>query len=54
MSTAVTPPRATLDDLLRVEGKAELVNGQVIELMPTGHRPNRVAFRIARRFLSCP
>ena len=48
MSTTVTPPRATPDDLLRVEGKAELVNGQVIELMPTGHRPNRVAFRIAR------
>jgi Uma2 family endonuclease len=48
MSTAVPVPRATPDDLLRIEGKAELVNGQVIELMPTGHLPNRVAFRIAR------
>ncbi len=49
MSTVVTLHRATLDDLLRVEGKAELVNGQVIELMPTGHRPNVVAGRIFRR-----
>jgi Uma2 family endonuclease len=49
MSTAVTPPRATLDDLLRVEGKAELVNGQVIELIPTGHRPNVVAGRVFRK-----
>lgn len=39
---------ATLDDLYRVEGKAELIAGRIVPLMPTGRRPNRVAFRIAR------
>jgi Uma2 family endonuclease len=39
---------ATLDDLYRVEGKAELIAGRIIPLMPTGRRPNRVAFRICR------
>lgn len=48
MSATISPPRATLDDLRRVDGKAELVNGQVIEIMPSGHLPSRVAFRIAR------
>jgi Uma2 family endonuclease len=39
---------ATLDDLLRVEGKAELINGRIVHQMPVGHRPNRVAGRIFR------
>jgi Uma2 family endonuclease len=45
----VTPSRATLDDLLRVEGKAELIGGRIVNLMPTGHEPNQVAGRIYRR-----
>ncbi|MFO0810802.1 MAG: Uma2 family endonuclease [Gemmataceae bacterium] len=44
----IAQPRATLDDLYRVEGKAELVNGRIVEIMPTGHRPNLVAGRIYR------
>lgn len=40
--------RATLDDLLRTEGKAELVGGRIVERMASGFRPSRVAFRIAR------
>ncbi len=40
--------RATLDDLLKTEGKAELVGGRIVEQMPTGFRPSRIAFRIAR------
>jgi Uma2 family endonuclease len=44
----VTQTAATLDDLYRVEGKAELVAGRIVPLMPTGRRPNRVAFRICR------
>ena len=40
--------RATLDDLYRTEGKAELIGGRIIHLMSTGRRPNRIAFRIAR------
>jgi Uma2 family endonuclease len=40
--------RATLDDLLRTPGKAELIGGRIVPLMATGRRPNRVAFRITR------
>jgi Uma2 family endonuclease len=47
MST-ITPKRATTDDLLRTEGKAELIGGRIVQLMPTGRRPNRVAARIFR------
>ena len=39
---------ATLDDLARVEGKAELIGGRIIPIMPTGRRPNLVAGRIYR------
>ncbi len=39
---------ATVDDLYRVEGKAELIGGRIITLMPTGRRPNLVAGRIFR------
>lgn len=40
--------RATLDDLMRSEGKAELIGGRIVEAMPTGRKPNRVAGRIFR------
>jgi Uma2 family endonuclease len=46
MSAPVT--RATLADLARHPGKAELIDGRIVELMPTGRRPSRIAFRIAR------
>ncbi len=49
MSVAVAAPRATLADLALAPGKAELVGGEVVPLMPTGHRPGIVALRIARR-----
>lgn len=48
MSTLSLPARATLDDLLAHPGKAELVHGSLVTLMPTGHRPNVVAGRIFR------
>jgi Uma2 family endonuclease len=44
----ITKAAATLDDLSRVEGKAELIAGRIVHLMPTGHKPNRVAARIYR------
>ena len=47
MATA-QPARATLDDLYRVEGMAELIGGQVVELMAPGWQPNRIAKRIVR------
>jgi Uma2 family endonuclease len=42
------PQRATLDDLYRTPGKAELIGGRIVPLMPTGRRPNRLAARIFR------
>jgi Uma2 family endonuclease len=39
---------ATLDDLARVDGKAELIDGRIVRQMPTGHLPNRTASRIFR------
>ncbi len=39
---------ATIEDLYRVDGKAELIDGRIVPLMPTGRRPNRIAFRIAK------
>jgi Uma2 family endonuclease len=47
MSSA-TRTAATLDDLYRAEGKAELINARIVPLMATGRRPNRVASRITR------
>jgi Uma2 family endonuclease len=47
MST-VHQARATLDDLYRTPEKAELIGGRIVRFMATGHKPNRVAFRIAR------
>src|SRR4029077_12395007 len=40
--------RATLDDLYRTPGKAELIGGRIVEFMATGRKPNRVAGRIYR------
>lgn len=45
MSTQ-TLPRATLDDLMKVEGKAELINGRIVNAMPSGFLPVEVAFNI--------
>jgi Uma2 family endonuclease len=45
---SVGQARATLDDLLRTPGKAELIGGRIVHYMATGRKPNRVAFRIAR------
>lgn len=39
---------ATLDDLHRAGGKAELVAGRIVYLMPTGFRPGVVGGRIFR------
>ena len=35
--------RATLADLARTPGKAELIRGRIVELMPTGRKPNLIA-----------
>jgi Uma2 family endonuclease len=46
--SSVIQSRATLDDLYRTPGKAELIGGRIVHFMATGHRPNRVAGRIFR------
>ena len=40
--------RATIADLAREEGKAELIDGRIVQYMATGFRPNRIAGRIFR------
>ncbi len=43
--------RATIEDLYKVEGKAELVNGEIVCMSPTGGMPGKASLRIARRLL---
>ena len=40
---------ATLNDLYRVEGKAELVGGKILRYFASGHLPSQIAFEIAVR-----
>lgn len=49
MAATLAASRATLADLVRVDGKAELVGGRVVPLMPTGDWPGQIAGRIFRR-----
>lgn len=42
------PFPATFDDLMRADGKAELVGGRILELMASGILPGRVSKRIVR------
>jgi Uma2 family endonuclease len=42
-----TKPRATIEDLYKVEGKAELVNGEIVEMPPSGDDPSRASLSIA-------
>jgi Uma2 family endonuclease len=44
---SVASTRATLDDLYRVEGKAELIGGRIVHFMASGDLPSSVAFEIA-------
>jgi Uma2 family endonuclease len=46
--SATTKRKATIDDLYRVDGKAELIGGRIVHPIPTGRRPNRVAPHIFR------
>ena len=46
--SSVLPAAATLADLARAEGKAELIGGRVVPLMPTGFHPGRIGGRIFR------
>ena len=47
MTTTRSTTRATLDDLYREEGKAELIGGRIVRFMASGRLPSAVAFEIA-------
>lgn len=42
-----TRTRATIEDLYKVPGKAELVNGEIVYMSPTGDAPNRAGTNLA-------
>jgi Uma2 family endonuclease len=44
--TPITETRATLDDLYRVEEKAELIGGRIVSIMPSGDAPTDAAGEI--------
>jgi len=44
--TTQTTTRATLEDLYRVEGKAELIRGRIVEIMRSGDLPTEVTANI--------
>lgn len=44
--------KATLDDLYRVDGKAELIDGRIVHMMATGRFPNQIAGRIYSSLLA--
>ena len=48
VATAIPVRRATIDDLLKVPEKAELIRGRIIKYLATGFRPSIVASRIFR------
>src|ERR1700689_4067969 len=50
---SVATTRATLDDLYREEGKAELIGGRIIRYMASGDLPSVVAFVIAVSLRVC-
>ncbi len=47
MPTKTIKRGATVKDLHRVDGKAEIVHGELVLMSPTGDMPSRAAFNIA-------
>src|SRR5262245_6531764 len=48
ISMSLTPTAMTIADLHRAGGKAELIGGRIIHLMPTGFCPGQIGGRIYR------
>jgi Uma2 family endonuclease len=44
-----TKAHATIKDLYKIAGKAELVNGEIVEIPPAGEDPGIAGFQIAKR-----
>jgi hypothetical protein len=49
----VTKVKATIEDLYAEEGKAEIVNGELLLMSPTGDMPSRAGGAIYMN-LRCP
>jgi len=49
IATLPATRRATPDDLMKVDGKADLINGEIIQAMPSGNLPGIIAGRIYRK-----
>ncbi len=47
----LTAPHPLVDELMKTEGKAEIVNGRIVKLMATGGKPNIASLRIAASLL---
>jgi Uma2 family endonuclease len=47
-----TKTHATIEDLYKVEGKAELVHGEIVEMPPAGEDPGRAGLKVATRLLA--
>ena len=45
-SSITTKGPATVADLEKVDGKAELIGGRIVHLMATGKRPHRIALNV--------
>jgi Uma2 family endonuclease len=41
-----TKAEATIEDLFKVDGKAELINGEIVHMSPTGGRPSLAARQV--------
>jgi Uma2 family endonuclease len=41
-----TRTQVTIEDLYKVDGRAELVDGEIIQMSPTGDSPSRASYRI--------
>ncbi|MBB4636773.1 Uma2 family endonuclease [Longimicrobium terrae] len=46
MTTSSLEREASLEDLLAYDGRAELIDGEIVPMSPTGHSPVKAALRI--------
>jgi len=47
MASVTAPRTATLDDLYRIDGKAELIDGAIVHMPPTGDIPGHASAEVA-------
>ena len=47
-----TKTRAMIEDLYKVDGKAELVHGEIVEMPPAGEDPGRASLNVAASLLN--